>query len=252
METRLRRSLSLGQRRIQSKESEPCVASSYRRQNKRTQDQGDLCDDEPPLKKTTTTTNDDSNADTGQRDINANETQLGSVSSRKTSTSTQNSQQATASDTIHTASQSLSRVESRVSSNYVAPTDSQLSSNSNFRPPSSCQSDANDSHESMVLNVNPNLLFDDDTENDATQSSGQTTQISEDIIRPAVNKRRRTLGFRLKKRYPKKLPYDKILSHVTFALSGYENPRRSRLKELAIKMGAKYVRHYNNTCTHLM
>lgn len=55
-----------------------------------------------------------------------------------------------------------------------------------------------------------------------------------------------------KKIYPKQLPYNQIMSGVIFVMSGIANPRRCRLRDLAIAMGAKYQAKWNRFCTHLM
>ncbi|XP_063364783.1 DNA repair protein XRCC1 [Cydia amplana] len=43
-----------------------------------------------------------------------------------------------------------------------------------------------------------------------------------------------------------------LMSGVVFALSGYENPRRARLRDAAVAMGARFERDWNPTCTHLI
>lgn len=55
-----------------------------------------------------------------------------------------------------------------------------------------------------------------------------------------------------KKIYPKDRPYKEILDGVVFVLSGYANPKRRRIKDLAIAMGAKYQIKWNDQCTHLI
>ena len=55
-----------------------------------------------------------------------------------------------------------------------------------------------------------------------------------------------------RKIYPKTLPYDKIMSHVVFVMSGFENPRRGNIRDLACDMGAKYQARWSKDCTHLM
>lgn len=55
-----------------------------------------------------------------------------------------------------------------------------------------------------------------------------------------------------KKVYPKRLPYENIMSHVVFVMSGFENPRRAILRDMAIAMGAKYSARWNKNCTHLL
>ncbi|XP_073946536.1 DNA repair protein XRCC1-like [Choristoneura fumiferana] len=43
-----------------------------------------------------------------------------------------------------------------------------------------------------------------------------------------------------------------LLSGVVFALSGYENPRRARLRDAALAMGARFERDWGPACTHLV
>ncbi|CAD0197544.1 unnamed protein product [Chrysodeixis includens] len=44
----------------------------------------------------------------------------------------------------------------------------------------------------------------------------------------------------------------RLLSDVVLVLSGYENPRRARLRNLALAMGARVLRDWGPTCTHLI
>ncbi|XP_047997826.1 DNA repair protein XRCC1 [Leguminivora glycinivorella] len=43
-----------------------------------------------------------------------------------------------------------------------------------------------------------------------------------------------------------------LMSGVVFALSGYENPRRARLRDSAVAMGARFERDWSPACTHLI
>ena len=43
-----------------------------------------------------------------------------------------------------------------------------------------------------------------------------------------------------------------ILKGVIFALSGFQNPERGDLRDLALKIGAKYKPDWDKDCTHLM
>ncbi|XP_061718459.1 DNA repair protein XRCC1 isoform X2 [Cydia pomonella] len=43
-----------------------------------------------------------------------------------------------------------------------------------------------------------------------------------------------------------------LLAGVVFALSGYENPRRARLRDAAAAMGARFQRDWSPACTHLI
>lgn len=47
-------------------------------------------------------------------------------------------------------------------------------------------------------------------------------------------------------------PFEKILQHVTFCISGYKNPTRSEVRCKAIEMGATYKTEWDNSCSHLM
>ena len=46
--------------------------------------------------------------------------------------------------------------------------------------------------------------------------------------------------------------YEKIMEGVIFAISGYVNPDRARIRDAALKMGAKYERDINTNVTHLI
>ena len=48
------------------------------------------------------------------------------------------------------------------------------------------------------------------------------------------------------------LSYEKIMEGVIFAISGYVNPDRVRIRDTALKMGAKYERDINTNVTHLI
>ncbi|EDQ84941.1 uncharacterized protein MONBRDRAFT_29749 [Monosiga brevicollis MX1] len=45
-------------------------------------------------------------------------------------------------------------------------------------------------------------------------------------------------------------PYRDILKGVRFTLSGYQNPRRGQLRDLALGMGAQYAAQWDSRCTH--
>lgn len=62
----------------------------------------------------------------------------------------------------------------------------------------------------------------------------------------------RVLRTKRKKTYPKQVEYDKIMKGIVFVMSGFENPRRSRIRDMALSMGAKYQAKWNRFCTHLM
>lgn len=44
----------------------------------------------------------------------------------------------------------------------------------------------------------------------------------------------------------------RILDGVIVAFSGYKNPFRSELRDLCLKLGAKYRQDWTDDCTHLM
>lgn len=44
----------------------------------------------------------------------------------------------------------------------------------------------------------------------------------------------------------------RILDGVVVAFSGYKNPFRSELRDLCLKLGAKYRQDWTDDCTHLM
>jgi DNA-repair protein XRCC1 len=43
-----------------------------------------------------------------------------------------------------------------------------------------------------------------------------------------------------------------VLAGVVFALSGYENPERAELRDLAVSMGAQYRRRWAPDCNLLV
>ena len=45
---------------------------------------------------------------------------------------------------------------------------------------------------------------------------------------------------------------DKVLTGVTFALSGFKNPYRGELRDKATALGARYAPDWGPSCTHLM
>ncbi|XP_054168799.1 DNA repair protein XRCC1-like [Oppia nitens] len=48
------------------------------------------------------------------------------------------------------------------------------------------------------------------------------------------------------------VPFNQLMKKVVIALSGYVNPKRSELRDKAIKMGAKYSPDWSPNCTHLI
>ena len=55
-----------------------------------------------------------------------------------------------------------------------------------------------------------------------------------------------------KKDRQKDVPFNKILENVRIALSGFVNPERSRIRDQAIDMGAKFDRDLTPMTTHLV
>lgn len=53
-------------------------------------------------------------------------------------------------------------------------------------------------------------------------------------------------GTRRKKRF------EKLLEDVVFVISGFQNPLRGNIRNLALEMGAKYSPDWEDRCTHLM
>ena len=45
---------------------------------------------------------------------------------------------------------------------------------------------------------------------------------------------------------------EQILKGVIFALSGFQNPLRSEIRDMGIKLGAKYRPDWTSDCTHLV
>ncbi len=43
-----------------------------------------------------------------------------------------------------------------------------------------------------------------------------------------------------------------ILNGVVFVLSGFVNPERSEIRDLGLKLGARYRPEWDDDCTHLM
>lgn len=97
-----------------------------------------------------------------------------------------------------------------------------------------------DTHESIVCVVQPVNYDTSDVSRDNNTSVPGPAEDNNGTVRMR------------KKIYPKILPYDKIMDGVFFVLSGFINPLRSQLRDLAINMGAKYERDWSSRCTHLM
>lgn len=49
-----------------------------------------------------------------------------------------------------------------------------------------------------------------------------------------------------------KKPFNKLMDDVVFVISGFQNPYRGDLRNLAFEMGARYSPDWGSTCTHLM
>ena len=54
-----------------------------------------------------------------------------------------------------------------------------------------------------------------------------------------------------RKQVPDK-PFHQLMSGFVFVLSGFQNPKRSQIRDEAIRMGAKYKPDWDRSCTHLM
>lgn len=50
----------------------------------------------------------------------------------------------------------------------------------------------------------------------------------------------------------KKIFSEKALTGVVFALSGFQNPLRSEIRDTGLKLGAKYRPDWTDDCTHLV
>ena len=46
--------------------------------------------------------------------------------------------------------------------------------------------------------------------------------------------------------------FRKLMSKVTFVLSGFQNPYRGQLRDKAMEMGATYKPDWGKGCTHLV
>lgn len=55
-----------------------------------------------------------------------------------------------------------------------------------------------------------------------------------------------------KKKSGSSKPFERLMEHVVFVLSGFTNPLRSQLREQCTSMGAKYEPNWGPNCTHLM
>lgn len=100
-----------------------------------------------------------------------------------------------------------------------------------------------DTHESVVVELDPARFY---------LRSNEASQISESDIAITESSTVSKAPLQRKKIYPKKLDYEKILSGVNFVLSGYVNPRRSKLRDMAMAMGACYNQKSQRDTTHLM
>lgn len=47
-------------------------------------------------------------------------------------------------------------------------------------------------------------------------------------------------------------PFRKLLRSAVYAMSGYQNPKRSQIRDKLTAMGATYKADWDKTCTHLM
>jgi len=110
------------------------------------------------------------------------------------------------------------------------------------------RSEDDDTHESIVLNLNPECFDQSESE-----TSPPIRHFGEPDTADCSSVYTKALPRRMRKKvYPKQLPYEKIMSGVIFVMSGFENPRRGKLRDLALKMGAKYEANWTKHSTHLM
>lgn len=100
-------------------------------------------------------------------------------------------------------------------------------------------------HESVIVEVDPHQCRDRSTNTSLiSESDIATTPSNSAFPRASLQKR--------KKKYPKKLAYEEIMSGVKFVMSGFSNPKRSKLRDEAIAMGARYCVKWQKDSTHLM
>eukprot|EP00111_Clytia_hemisphaerica_P020336 TCONS_00059905-protein len=89
-----------------------------------------------------------------------------------------------------------------------------------------------------------------------TKRKIETDQPSSSMInRPPPSKKIKVEPKKVKKIKTKKrnVPKNKILDKVVFVLSGFVNPQRGEIRDLAMEMGARFSQQWdNNTCTHLI
>ena len=88
----------------------------------------------------------------------------------------------------------------------------------------------------------------------ASKEKNQVAQSKPAISQPTL-KRKATSPPLSKPKKIKPVPqmeFGKIMDGVVFAISGYVNPERARIRDAAVKMGAKYERDINTNVTHLI
>ncbi|CAH1389339.1 unnamed protein product [Nezara viridula] len=83
-----------------------------------------------------------------------------------------------------------------------------------------------------------------------TSTSALTNGESSSKKPPSKNKEETKKNIVPKKRLEK--PFNQLMGGVVFAISGFQNPYRSDLRNKALAMGAKYRPDWDSTCTHLL
>ncbi|KFM63347.1 DNA repair protein XRCC1, partial [Stegodyphus mimosarum] len=84
------------------------------------------------------------------------------------------------------------------------------------------------------------------------ESSDVASESEEKTVTVAGKTIKRETSKYIVQKMNKKKHFNQIMSKVLFALSGFANPLRSKLRNKALKMGAKYRRDWNSSCTHLV
>jgi DNA-repair protein XRCC1 len=80
---------------------------------------------------------------------------------------------------------------------------------------------------------------------DDRTSAVVSASASSSSITPKVNRFERKSSF-------KSPTPDLVLKGVVFALSGFQNPLRGELRDIGLKLGAKYRPDWMDDCTHLV
>lgn len=100
-----------------------------------------------------------------------------------------------------------------------------------------------DDPEKTVLSSPSNRIKHYDAEEETKKQTKTTTPGSSSSKSPAKIKQTKEIQFK---------PFAKLLSGVTFVLSGYQNPERGDIRQKALDMGARYKADWDRDCTHLV